>query len=426
MATEGDDVDELEALLDSYTADAEKQIRRLEARAGRYAKPRKEKAVREAGLSQPLDEGNKGYILLQKMGYERGKGLGSASTGRAEPLPLNLKTGRAGLGVDEQRKRERQQRQQQEELDRLKRARMVLEAQQRFQDTARADYIARQVLRHLRGAWRVAEQLDEQLTELKNLTTSAGAAGDGARANGAFVAGLSASRPVHTNEQYSAATNVQRVGMGRSEVLRALLSQLPAVGAMLAEEVDPEEVPTRELDGGSVLGEQVRDGLEGEEQREDEGAGARPGRDYCGVAGGCVATGAATEGASSGDTGGGENSKDGRGGVCGMGKKTPAAARCGPDVEILTGEEEAVGMEGRGRLRTSSNMGRGEGGDAGRQVRAGGAVSTRATEPSLSEQLETLLQHLRERHCYCYFCGCQYDTPDDLASSCPGLNEDAH
>lgn len=42
------------------------------------------------------------------------------------------------------------------------------------------------------------------------------------------------------------------------------------------------------------------------------------------------------------------------------------------------------------------------------------------------EDLIELLVKLREEHCYCLFCGCQYESMEVLLSNCPGLNEDDH
>lgn len=40
--------------------------------------------------------------------------------------------------------------------------------------------------------------------------------------------------------------------------------------------------------------------------------------------------------------------------------------------------------------------------------------------------LPALLATLRSRHFYCVFCGCQYDSADDLQASCPGADELDH
>ncbi|SJX60674.1 uncharacterized protein SRS1_11902 [Sporisorium reilianum f. sp. reilianum] len=41
-------------------------------------------------------------------------------------------------------------------------------------------------------------------------------------------------------------------------------------------------------------------------------------------------------------------------------------------------------------------------------------------------QLELVLERLRGAHRYCLFCGCQYDSADELQSLCPGTSEDDH
>ncbi len=53
------------------------------------------------------------------------------------------------------------------------------------------------------------------------------------------------------------------------------------------------------------------------------------------------------------------------------------------------------------------------------------AVSS-AVQPPLADQLRVLLLYLRERHCYCFFCGCAYGGAADMAANCPGITEDEH
>ncbi|KAJ7390832.1 G patch domain-containing protein 11 [Desmophyllum pertusum] len=55
---------------------------------------------REQGLASALDSSNKGFAMLQKMGFKHGMGLGKDGTGRAEPIPLAVKADRGGLGRD--------------------------------------------------------------------------------------------------------------------------------------------------------------------------------------------------------------------------------------------------------------------------------------------------------------------------------------
>lgn len=69
-----------------------------------------ERANREAGLYTSIDESNKGYQLMQKLGF-KGGGLGKAGEdgeqghGRTEPIQPALKESRGGVGLDSQKKR---------------------------------------------------------------------------------------------------------------------------------------------------------------------------------------------------------------------------------------------------------------------------------------------------------------------------------
>lgn len=60
-----------------------------------------EKEAREEGLATKIDENNKGFAMLAKMGYKPGTSLGKDNSGRVEPIPLQVKEGRAGFGRDE-------------------------------------------------------------------------------------------------------------------------------------------------------------------------------------------------------------------------------------------------------------------------------------------------------------------------------------
>jgi len=70
----------------------------------------KEAEGREEKLNKSIDESNKGFAMLTKMGFKKGMGLGKQGQGRAEPIPLDLKFGRKGLGTEEEEKRKVQKR----------------------------------------------------------------------------------------------------------------------------------------------------------------------------------------------------------------------------------------------------------------------------------------------------------------------------
>ncbi|KAF6158791.1 hypothetical protein GIB67_040305 [Kingdonia uniflora] len=42
------------------------------------------------------------------------------------------------------------------------------------------------------------------------------------------------------------------------------------------------------------------------------------------------------------------------------------------------------------------------------------------------EDLLDILMKLRDEHCYCLFCGCKYESVEELLSNCPGIDEDDH
>ncbi|XP_070697275.1 G patch domain-containing protein 11 isoform X1 [Pempheris klunzingeri] len=72
-----------------------------------------EKEGREEALQSTISSSNKGFALLQKMGYRAGQGLGKEGAGRVDPIPLNIKTDRGGIGMEEVKKRKAE-----EELER--------------------------------------------------------------------------------------------------------------------------------------------------------------------------------------------------------------------------------------------------------------------------------------------------------------------
>ncbi|XP_047105707.1 G patch domain-containing protein 11-like [Schistocerca piceifrons] len=63
--------------------------------------PRKsvlEEERRDEGLKEAISSDNKGFALLQKMGYKPGSAIGKSGSGIVEPVPIAVKTNRGGLG----------------------------------------------------------------------------------------------------------------------------------------------------------------------------------------------------------------------------------------------------------------------------------------------------------------------------------------
>ncbi|XP_031157433.1 G patch domain-containing protein 11 isoform X1 [Sander lucioperca] len=121
-----------------------------------------EKESREAALQNSICNANKGFALLQKMGYKAGQGLGKAGAGRVDPIPLNIKTDRGGIGMEEVKKRKAE-----EELEHYRqkvRARQQNETKslEDFRSRVRTEREERKIEGDLRRSQRACEQLDSQ------------------------------------------------------------------------------------------------------------------------------------------------------------------------------------------------------------------------------------------------------------------------
>lgn len=57
-------------------------------------------------------------------------------------------------------------------------------------------------------------------------------------------------------------------------------------------------------------------------------------------------------------------------------------------------------------------------------LQAGEAPS--AEDAGVTAALGAVLAYLRERHCYCLYCGVQFADQADMASGCPGPGESDH
>ena len=68
------------------------------SKASKMARQTLEEDQRKAGLDKRLDTSNKGFAMLQKMGYKQGESLGKDNTGRVDPISIEVKAGRSGLG----------------------------------------------------------------------------------------------------------------------------------------------------------------------------------------------------------------------------------------------------------------------------------------------------------------------------------------
>ncbi|XP_051285536.1 G patch domain-containing protein 11 isoform X1 [Dicentrarchus labrax] len=121
-----------------------------------------EKESREVALQSSISNENKGFALLQKMGYKAGQGLGKQGAGRVDPIPLSIKTDRGGIGMEEVKKRKAE-----EELEHYRqkvRAKQQNETKslEDFRSRVRTEREERKIEGDLRRSQRACEQLDSQ------------------------------------------------------------------------------------------------------------------------------------------------------------------------------------------------------------------------------------------------------------------------
>ncbi|XP_006018482.1 G patch domain-containing protein 11 isoform X1 [Alligator sinensis] len=124
-----------------------------------------EKERRDTVLQSALGNENKGFALLQKMGYKTGQALGKTGKGIVEPIPLNIKTGRSGLGHEEQKKRKAE-----EKLENYRRKiHMKKQADEQAADQFRVRFKNKQEERKIEGDLRKSQKACQQLDSQKDI-----------------------------------------------------------------------------------------------------------------------------------------------------------------------------------------------------------------------------------------------------------------
>lgn len=144
--------------------------RKEESRKLHYTKSRKEleEEQRSAGLDRALTSDNKGFALLQKMGYKPGMKLGKQATpsasnkGLEEPIKVKVKADRGGLGREELI-HEKIAAKEKKKLEikvwkERETARLTEEYRQRMRDKV----VMKQLSGDLRKSQRICEQLDSE------------------------------------------------------------------------------------------------------------------------------------------------------------------------------------------------------------------------------------------------------------------------
>lgn len=110
----------------------------------------------EEGLTKAINSDNKGFLMIQKMGFKPGMGLGKKNSGITDPLSLSLKNDRRGLGAES--RKQMQMRKKQMELEKREKMTNVDD----YVTVTSKKHRERQAAGDLRKSKRVCHQLDVQ------------------------------------------------------------------------------------------------------------------------------------------------------------------------------------------------------------------------------------------------------------------------
>ncbi|XP_016074464.1 PREDICTED: G patch domain-containing protein 11 [Miniopterus natalensis] len=124
-----------------------------------------EQERRDIGLKNALGCENKGFALLQKMGYKSGQALGKSGDGIVEPIPLKVKTGKSGIGHETLLKRKAE-----EKLESYRRKiHMKNQAEENAAEQFRMRLKNKQDEMKLEGDLRRSQRACQQLDTQKNI-----------------------------------------------------------------------------------------------------------------------------------------------------------------------------------------------------------------------------------------------------------------
>lgn len=126
-----------------------------------------EEESRSAGLDTAISSDNKGFALLQKMGYKPGMKLGkqkedTPSAGLSEPIKVKLKTDRGGLGREEEIRKRLVEREQKKSKMKVYKEKETERLTQEFRERMRNKVYFNQLMADLRKSQKVCQQLDAE------------------------------------------------------------------------------------------------------------------------------------------------------------------------------------------------------------------------------------------------------------------------
>lgn len=128
-----------------------------------------EKEKRDEKLETPLDESNKGFAMLSKMGFKKGMGLGKEGHGRSEPISIKIKAGRSGLGKESEEERKRKLRIDAFTIKKKHRREEEVKLTVNFKMRVKNRLNDRQAILDLQKSQRACEQLDKSKDVLQPL-----------------------------------------------------------------------------------------------------------------------------------------------------------------------------------------------------------------------------------------------------------------
>ncbi|KAM4867406.1 G patch domain-containing protein 11 isoform 1-T8 [Thomomys bottae] len=124
-----------------------------------------EQERRDLGLKNALGSENKGFALLQKMGYKSGQALGKSGDGIVEPIPLHVKTGKSGIGHEALLKRKAE-----EKLEHYRRKiHMKNQAEEKAEEEFRMRLKNKQDEMKLEGDLKRSQRACQELDSQKNI-----------------------------------------------------------------------------------------------------------------------------------------------------------------------------------------------------------------------------------------------------------------
>ncbi|XP_074647165.1 G patch domain-containing protein 11-like [Tubulanus polymorphus] len=139
-----------------------------DARSRRKPLKQLEDETRQEGLKTSLTSQNKGFTLLQKMGYKPGMTIGKTGReGRSEPIPIKVKIGRDGLGRDTDLKLRQDRKQAASKSRQIQRANKEHELRNNFQQRISGNRAEKEIKKDLYMSQRVCEQLDTDKSSLQ-------------------------------------------------------------------------------------------------------------------------------------------------------------------------------------------------------------------------------------------------------------------